>query len=417
MNGVPCDASVHETDGAVSTLQNKGGQMASVISQVASSGSRIAALDILRGIAILGTLGTNIWVFSAAGTPLDQAFFGNQLTVQSLFEVFANGKFLSLLAILFGVGVAIQYESAQRKGQVWPGRYLWRSTLLFLEGLLHFTLLFEGDVLMGYAVAAVITAFTLRRGERAVRWAIGVAGMFHLLLMSIVMMGSAALPAGGGDFDPLGVYAQLLLNGSYLEQIASRIDNALLLRAEPLFALPYTVFLFCVGAWLHQRGAFTLHESSRKLQRAMLVWGLGLGLPLNLLILVPDVWPELGLDVQTVIFFAVRYGFSAILALGYVGLVLWLLRRNAHGWLYARLTAVGRVALSTYVSQSVILSVVFYGWGFGLGSQLADWTIALLFIALCIVQIVVAELWIRTGGGPLERIRRRLEKLGQRVGE
>ncbi|MDX2138467.1 MAG: DUF418 domain-containing protein [Chloroflexota bacterium] len=391
--------------------------MASVTSQVTSSGSRIASLDLLRGIAILGTLGTNIWVFSAAGTPLDQAFFGNQLTVQSLFEVFANGKFLSLLAILGGVGVAIQYDSAQRKGQVWPGRYLWRSTLLFLEGLLHFTILFEGDVLMGYAVAAVITAFTLRRGERAVRWAIGVAGVLHLLFLALVIAGSGVLPTGNGEPEPLTIYAQLLLDGSYPEQVAFRISNALVLRAEPLFALPYTVFLFCAGAWLHQRGAFTLHESSRKLQRTMLMWGLGLGLPLNLLILAPDVWPELGLYGETVIFFAVRYGFSAVLALGYAGLVLWLLRRNAHGWLYARLMAVGRVALSTYVSQSVILSILFYGWGLGLGSQLADWTIALLFIALCIVQIVVAELWIRTGGGPLERIRKRLEKLGQRVGE
>jgi uncharacterized protein len=111
--------------------------------------NRIAALDILRGIAILGTLGTNIWVFAAAGTPLVEAFVHTRLTIQGFFEVFCNGKFLSLLSILFGVGVAIQYDAAQRRGREWPGHYLWRSTLLFLEGLFHFTLLFEGDVLMG----------------------------------------------------------------------------------------------------------------------------------------------------------------------------------------------------------------------------------------------------------------------------
>jgi uncharacterized protein len=384
--------------------------------QAAPKSTRIAALDILRGIAILGTLGTNIWVFSAAGTPLVEAFTHTRITIQSLFEVFCNGKFLSLLAILFGVGVAIQFDSSQRKGQHWPGHYLWRSTLLFLEGLLHFTLLFEGDVLMGYAVAAVIVAFTLRGGERLLSWVMAIAGGLHLLFVTLVVVALTTAPAAEVSTDPLSDYASLLLHGSYLEQVAYRLNHPLLLRAEPLFALPYTVFLFCLGVWLYRRGAFHVGEGMNTLQQRMLAWGLGLGLPLNALVLVPALLPELGTGSEILLFFAVRYGCSAVLALGYTGLVMWLICRNAHGWLWNRLSAIGRTALSTYVSQSLMLSLVFYGWGLGLGSQQADWAdlmVALLFIGLCMLHMGIAEWWIRRGGGPLERIRKRLERLGQ----
>jgi uncharacterized protein len=56
-----------------------------------------------------------------------------------------NGKFL---ALLFGIGLELQYQSARRRGTPWPGWYLWRAALLFVEGLLHYLLVFEFDVLM-----------------------------------------------------------------------------------------------------------------------------------------------------------------------------------------------------------------------------------------------------------------------------
>jgi uncharacterized membrane protein YeiB len=194
--------------------------------------NRIAALDILRGIAILGTLGTNIWVFAAAGTPLVEAFVHTRLTIQGFFEVFCNGKFLSLLSILFGVGVAIQYDAAQRRGREWPGHYLWRSTLLFLEGLFHFTLLFEGDVLMGYAVVAVIVAFLLRYGERLINWVIGLAALLHLLLISAVIAAVGVDPSLAGNDAGFSAYAALLSGDNYLAQIAFRLENMLLLRTD-----------------------------------------------------------------------------------------------------------------------------------------------------------------------------------------
>ncbi|WP_199853094.1 DUF418 domain-containing protein [Plantactinospora sp. BC1] len=95
-------------------------------------------LDVLRGVAILGTLATNVWIFTHPGgeygvlsdTTAIATLSGNP--VETAFRFLANGKFLALLTILFGVGLAIQYHSAQRRGERWPGRYRWRAGLLRL---------------------------------------------------------------------------------------------------------------------------------------------------------------------------------------------------------------------------------------------------------------------------------------------
>ncbi|MBB0246028.1 hypothetical protein FNQ90_18440, partial [Streptomyces alkaliphilus] len=133
-------------------------------------GGRVEALDLLRGIAIIGTLGTNIWLFTHPLGPAsafldipeaDSAAGAVEVALRAL----TNGKFLALLTILFGVGLGLQYGSALRRGRAWPGRYPWRATLLLLEGLLHFVLVFEFDVLMGYALVSMIVVYLMVRGD------------------------------------------------------------------------------------------------------------------------------------------------------------------------------------------------------------------------------------------------------------
>ncbi|OLT26049.1 hypothetical protein BJF83_03980 [Nocardiopsis sp. CNR-923] len=108
-------------------------------------GARLPLLDVLRGIAILGTLGTNVWLFTARGgegvmlygtdvlSPLG-AFLTDPSAAglaQGVFLLFTNGTFLSLLTLLFGVGLAVQFRSASRRGGRWPGPYTWRWGYVF----------------------------------------------------------------------------------------------------------------------------------------------------------------------------------------------------------------------------------------------------------------------------------------------
>lgn len=129
---------------------------------------RIDLLDVLRGVAILGTLGTNIWFFAINATQRDFDT-GSDGVVQAISDAITNGKFLGMLAILFGVGLAIQHASAMRRRSRWPWRYEWRNVLLLADGALHFVLVMEFDILMGYAITGMLAAFVVARGDRAIR--------------------------------------------------------------------------------------------------------------------------------------------------------------------------------------------------------------------------------------------------------
>ncbi|MBU7599094.1 DUF418 domain-containing protein [Streptomyces sp. P38-E01] len=368
-------------------------------------------LDVLRGVAILGTLMTNIWIFTTPGGEWgvltgevgEQRYGSLSESVSTVFQLLANGKGLAMLTILFGVGLAIQYDSAARHGRPWPGRYRLRALFLFAEGTVHFVLVFAWDVLMGYAVVSLLVAWLLTRGERsrrrAQRWAAGL----HLLLMTLL---TAALVTGddsaGSDSSTSPEIVDLYAHGSYLDQVLFRLENALALRAEPLLSFGLLLFLFLLGVRLHRAGAFGSDETGRRLRTRMTAWGLGLGVPLSALAAAG------GTDLVLVN----RYVTAPLVAVGYLGLIGILVERTRRpGPLTAGLTAVGRTALSCYVLQNVLCALLAYGFGAGLAARFADsgpWWVMGLWAAVCLVLVVFAVLWLRRHDhGPLEALQRR----------
>ena len=374
--------------------------------QAALTGRRLPLLDVLRGAAILGTLMTNVWIFTGPGAEWGALESGTDTgTVAAVFSVLANGKFLSLLTILFGVGLAIQYASAERRGQPWPGRYRWRALFLFGEGTVHFVLVFAWDVLMGYAVTALLVAWLLTRSERAQRRVMWWAAGIHLTLMGLL---TAALATAGGDDgdggDGGGVSGEvvdLYAHGSYLDQVAFRLENALALRMEPVLTFFLLLFLFLLGVRLFRAGAFGADGTGRRLRSRLLAWGLGLGLPLNIAATVA------GQD----FFLLARYGTAPLLAVGYIGLIGAVVDRvRRPGPLMTGLTSVGRTALSGYVLQNVLCVLVSYGIGLGLAERLGDtgpWWVVDLWVTVCAILMAGSTLWLRRfSAGPLESIQK-----------
>lgn len=375
---------------------------------------RIPLLDVLRGLAILGTLGSNIWLFSYVANPANPLFSTDSRWWESLEDFLpiatlflTNGKFLALLTILFGVGLELQYRSARRRGIKWPTRYLWRSALLFIEGFLHYTLVFEFDILMGYAVSAVIVAFIVGRSDRFIKRAMWLAGGLHVVLFTFVSVALAALVLyfpNEADFSLFDAEAaRVYTSGSYLDQVRFRLDNMATYRIEPILIIPMNVFLYLLGVRLMRSGAFANDEAGRTTRRKLLRVGLAVGVPLNLLVFVPG---GLG-DIP------VRYLFAPVLALGYIGLFAYLVEKDLFGWLWRRAAEVGRVALSCYILQNVIASVVFYSWGFGLASVNigAAWTLGVM-LGIWAALMLFSNLWLRRfRQGPFEWVMHRLAAL------
>lgn len=353
-------------------------------------------LDLLRGIAIVGTLGTNIWIFTDPGGPADIiGALGQPGTVETILRFLTNGKFLALLTLLFGVGLELQYRSAARRGAPWPGWYLWRAGLLFAEGLIHYLLIFEFDVLMGYALTSIIVAYLIGRSDRVIRvWMIAVGSVFAVLIgLLTVGTSSESLDTGAES-------STLFTDGTYPQQVAARIEMIVLYRLEILLIVPMGIVLFLLGSQLMRAGVFEDSERGATLRRRLMVGGLAVGLPLNLATaFAGSGW-----------FLVDRYLLPPLVALGLLGLVATLARRatGAPGVLRRGLTNVGRTALSSYIFQNLVASALCYGWGLGLAATLdglRPWWVVAAWAGICALFMTLSTLWLRRfERGPVETL-------------
>ena len=383
---------------------------------------RLSSPDVLRGFAIVGTLGTNIWVFTAASTDLGQLreeaaaltasgagalWTSLDTAVPAVTAVLTNGKFLALLSIMFGVGMAVQFDSARRRGQRWPWRYLWRALLLLADGFVHYLQVIEFDILMGYALTSVLVAPLLLLRTRPLVAATAVAGAVHLALEGVraTQDMAYAAPERLSRLVEQTRYVQPpgTATDSYPAQVADRLTHFWEFRGEAfLIAPPLSAFLFLCGVLLWRSGVFTVAATRCRVSRRLAVLGLGLGFPLSLLPLLPLPGDQQRLQVLASFD---RYTIAPIVAFGYLGLVLVLLeRRGGTGVVARRLTDVGRTALSTYMLQNVVASVLFHRWGLGLG-PVGPLGNLLAWAGITGVLMVAARLWLRHHPqGPFEML-------------
>ncbi|HLS77251.1 MAG TPA: DUF418 domain-containing protein, partial [Nocardia sp.] len=355
--------------------------------------------DVARGVAILGTLGTNIWIMT---DPEGMIGYLNRVGspdsgwVERLLQQLAQGKFLGLLTVMFGIGLAIQQASAARAGRRWPGGYPWRACLLFLDGVLNFVLVAEFDVLMGYAVTGLVVAFLLATSERAQRrWLLGAAAV-HVAMLSLFALALLAADSGSGSGEPRPLEPNPYAHGSFWDLVLFRLDNAALFRLEPLVIFPMSVALFLTGAALYRRGVF--RPEGAALRRRLLVVGA--------LAAVADLLA--GMLVGGSVLVLTRYGTAPLVALGLLALVAGYYVRGARpGFAGRRLSEVGRTALSCYILQNLVASALCYGWGLGLAARVGEdarvpFTVGVYLLVSAIV-VTAAHLWLRRfERGPVE---------------
>jgi len=371
---------------------------------------RIPALDVLRGIAVSGILLANLAAF---GLPLASVIDGTGLPTPTLREQYAmvltqmlvTGKFRSVLAILFGVGLWLQYVKRSKTPGNWPGGYLKRTAWLGALGLVHVTALWYGDILLTYAIVAAIASVWVWWTDRQLRGLVGI-GFGVMAIAGIVLLGisynasgvdrvTAGLPTPATE---IAVYGQ----HSYLDQVWFRIESLPTTLSSSLALVPLVLPLFALGILLARADYFSL-AAPPQVRRNVLFVGLGLGIPLNGLALIGPTTFQ-GYDFRL----AFEIFFGPVLALGYVGLGVMLAER-ARGPIVRVLAVVGRLALTTYLLQSVLATAVFYSWGLGWFGRLDRAT--LLFVAppIWLATALFALGWSRQFAlGPVEWLWRSL---------
>lgn len=377
---------------------------------------RLGTLDLLRGFALLGVFLMNIEFFSrpmqdfssgvAPGSGLDRA-------LGVAIYVLVQGKFWVLFALLFGMGFALMRERAAAAGRPFVGLYLRRTALLGLFGAAHIALLWVGDILLSYALAAVpLLALLWLRGAAA-----GVVGMglYALTAGFWVLSGVALMFAPAGLLEPVrqemaaiaadgARAAAVYRDGGFIEITRQRLsDYRDLLTGAAVFQIPMMLGVFLVGGWLAGTGRLAQPSAHRGFFVKLAVGGLALGA------LGTAASVSIGVSFDPVEGFAaatLAMGLMALanlpLALGYLGLVVLAadgpLRRPL-----AWLAPVGRMALTNYLLQSVVGSLVFYGYGLGLYGEVGRSGQVALVLGVFAAQVAFSHWWLaRFRFGPME---------------
>lgn len=376
---------------------------------------RIALLDALRGFALFGILLANIlyWAGWLLMSPEQQvALAGTRQTEVEHFvhKLLIDGKFYTIFSLLFGIGFALQLQRLEKRGIDGVRIYYRRVLVLLGFGLIHVTLIWDGDILTLYALLGLLLPSFRGWSDRKLVWTAAIlifvvpiigATSFHALgwkpeqffysLSDRISLGFGENPKDGIAWlardDPKAFIHWVLSGWPYA--IGTRLEG---------WRIPKVFGIMLVGLVLGRRLATGGLLDDRRLLRRTLLAGLAVGVPFSLAYALT---PNIGQDSIPSILGTPPLGFAY--AAGFV--LLW---PRAERWMGV-LAAPGRMALTNYLSHSLLGIILFYGIGFGLIGRLEPWQFYLVAVAIFACQTGASHLYLaHRKQGPMEALWRRL---------
>lgn len=392
--------------------------------QSAAAGRHILP-DLTRACALIGIALVNVaflaWPsFSGYGegafeTALDEAAdFG----VNALFLF----KFYTLFAFMFGVGFAYQILSAERRGISFAGQYWRRIVGLLVFGFLHIALLFQGDILVVYAVLGAIFFLFRNKGTRAlIGWAIAVYAVQLLLIAALAALTWLGETVAPEEIAAQAAYTQAAVERAHAVFGAGTFGEAVALRiSEWVQFIGYGFLMQGLGAFsfflfgLAAVRAGTIADPGAPIwRRARRVF-----LPIGLVGSAAGAWimaqGESVISSDVLLGMTVITLFSPFSSAGYIGLIAAWAQRPA-GRLQTFFARGGTATLTAYLMQSLLFSLIFNNYGLGLFGELGAAACTAIAFAVALVSIAFSSLWrLRFKRGPMEAILRGWTYLGTR---
>jgi len=347
--------------------------------------NRLVELDILRGLALFGVMAINL-VFEFRVSIFEQFLPLNEIAspldraVEAFLDRAITLKAFALFSLLFGAGLAIQFERLPVKRRV--VLLLRRLVVLLAIGLLHMTLIWNGDILTEYALAGLL-ALPFLFGPT---WLLATSGLLFLgLYLTPYLSQLVPLPDTSSMahhvLDARSVYA----TGSFSEVLSFRLGELRAIAPLHVWIFPRTIALFLLGAFIWRTGVVQRASDNR-----WILFGVALAAVM--------VTIGAGRELATVTL-AFAYGASII------GLASTQPGSKLLGWA----APLGRMAFTNYLVQSLIFSWVFYGYGFGLFGQVAASAALAFGVVVYVVQVFFSRWWLlRYSFGPVEWLWRTL---------
>lgn len=367
---------------------------------------RYAALDVLRGLALFGVLMMNLETcfrvsFAHHILGLHNHSGRADEIVGMLLVVVLQSKAFTLFSFSFGIGMAVQAERAAPRGVGWRWFLVRRFLVLLALGLVHMFLIWNGDILILYAVCGLVLVPLVRLPS----WLLAPAGLAAIVVNYRLPM-DWLLPTYDFYFTVGDQAAQVYANGGFWEIMLFRWWEAVYFMAPLLVTvIPRTLGMMLLGIAAWRSGLLSRPERHRILLGFVLVVCGAVG---GAATVGPLFWPQFSW--WTRIPPPVVEGFSYIpLALAYAAAV-FLIVGSARAVRIARpLAAVGQMALTNYLTHSVVLGIIFYGYGFALLGKLGPASAALIGLAIYVAQLIASPLWLaQFQFGPVEWLWRSL---------
>ncbi|QTN18421.1 DUF418 domain-containing protein [Brevundimonas sp. AJA228-03] len=360
-------------------------------------GARIHGLDTVRGLALFGVLIINLdsefrvtlfeqfqpAALAAASSSFDRL-------VSMLFGLLIEFKAFAVFSLLFGIGLAMQFDRLRESSR---SRVLVRRLLVLLMfGVIHLTLVWNGDILTEYAIAGLVVIPLLGRS----RLTLGVAAAGAMLLYLAVPWIPLPFSFPSADWIDAHVSTARAVygGGSFLEVLRFRIEELPQIAKLHAYVFPRTVALMLLGALIWRSGVLKPGHGARSpiLSAGAVLVVLGAVASITA---IPGVAPGW---IGSVLAGAA----PVLLAVSYAALI-WVISSSRLGWLVDWAAPAGQMAFTNYILQSVVLGLLFYGYGAGLMGRLGVSAGLGVSILLFLLQVIASSFWLRSYRyGPFE---------------
>ena len=410
---------------------------------------RIQSIDTLRGVALFGILIMNIVAFalpfgSYFNPSVDANLEGVNLTAYMAMDMFFEGSMRAVFSMLFGAGVILFTSKPDTSSVPLPDLWFRRTTLLILFGVIDaYLLLWVGDILYVYGVAGLflyvfrnsspIKLFTYGAIILAVLALIGTGGHFQYKELHADVQVIKALPESveknNEQIAKLAAWEAVTAeNFGLKEQVEAEVALrksdywTIVAGFAPINLTFQTTVLYLHSLWdamammlfgmaLMKIGCFDASRSM-KFYGIMAAVGLGVGLPVNyyevVMFIESGFEPFWAMNAIRPTYDLGRLG----MAFSYIGLVMMICKSGLFTLLRSSLAAVGQMALTNYLSHTVICNFIFMGFGLGMVGELERHQIYYVVLAIWVFQLIASPIWLKYFRfGPVEWVWRCLTYL------
>lgn len=375
-----------------------------------SKQQRIVTLDIIRGFALLGIFLVNIPALHSPAFMIQHPdYTGMNYWLDVFLQMFVHTKFYTIFSFLFGLGFYIFMSRAEQKGLNMNRLFSRRLFVLLLFGAIHLIFIWYGDILHTYAITGfLLLLFYNRKPKTPLIWAFSLLFVFHALFSLQFFVPASTFEELAATESQIKEYVDMYENGSYLEWVSYRFQTEVipLLLKTPL-KLFTILAMFLLGLYAGKIGIFQPDSPHLKMVKNIWKTTLLLSIPLVSIVAVFKLnLIDLGVY-QDIGIFLVTSLSGLSLCFFYISSITLLLRKKQWQRILRPLGYVGQMALTNYISQTLISVFIFLVLGYFGKISLVTGTFICLGIYL--FQVVFSYVWLKYFKyGPLEWLWRSL---------